>query len=294
MDCLEAQNLMHPYFDSELDLVRSMDLERHILDCPNCAQTHQNLAAIRSSIRSTGLYHHAPLDLEQRIRSEVRKARGEPGDRPIPNHWRGLAIAASLALIAFTLWSILRGPGASSEKLLAQEVRSSHVRSLMGTHLLDVESTDQHTVKPWFDGKLDFAPDVRDFKANSFPLIGGRLEYLANRPVAALVYRHEKHYINLFIWPAANEADRPEMELVENGYSILHWVQAGVNYWAVSDTSDQTLRRFANLYRDRSKPATTSPVMPGAIYRGIHDIHCDFTRGCPVPHPPHPNHSRRR
>jgi anti-sigma factor RsiW len=180
-----------------------------------------------------------------------------------------MAMAASVAFIAFALWTLVRTPGVSQEKLLAQEVRASHVRSLMGTHLMDVESSDhlgthlvdvkssdQHTVKPWFDGKLDFAPDVRDFKAESFPLVGGRLDYLADRPVAALVYRHDKHFINLFIWPAPNETDRAETELVEKGYSVIHWIRAGINYWAISDTSDQTLRRFADLYRDQGAAAT--------------------------------------
>ena len=104
---------------------------------------------------------------------------------------------------------------------------------------------------------LDFAPDVRDFKADLYPLFGGRLDYLTDRPVAALVYRHEKHFINLFIWPAANQADRPEAESTENGYSIDHWIVAGMNYWAISDTSDASLRGFTSLYRDRR--ATTMP-----------------------------------
>lgn len=259
MDCQEARDVIHAYFDGELDLVRTLDFERHIHDCQSCSRAHKGLAAMRTSIRGTGLYYKAPLGLEQRIRADVRKARGEGEGRTIPTIpivWRWMAMAASLAFIAVALWTLLRTPGVSQEKLLAQEVRASHVRSLMGTHLMDVESTDQHTVKPWFDGKLDFAPDVRDFKADSFPLIGGRLDYLADRPVAALVYRHDKHFINLFIWPAPNETDRGETELVEKGYSIIHWVRAGINYWAISDTSDQTLRRFVDLYRGQRAAAT--------------------------------------
>jgi anti-sigma factor RsiW len=260
MDCQEARDVIHAYFDGELDLVRTLDFERHIHDCQSCSRAHKGLAAMRSSIRGAGLYYKAPLGLEQRIRADVRKARGETGreagGRPVSITWRWMAMAASLAFIAFALWTLVRTPGVSQEKLLAQEVRASHVRSLMGTHLMDVESADQHTVKPWFDGKLDFAPDVRDFKAESFPLIGGRLDYLADRAVAALVYRHEKHFINLFIWPAPNEADRSVTESVEKGYSVIHWIRAGINYWVISDTSDQTLRRFADLYRDKGAAAT--------------------------------------
>jgi anti-sigma factor RsiW len=128
----------------------------------------------------------------------------------------------------------------------------------MAEHLWDVKSTDQHTVKPWFDGKLDFAPDVRNFKDQSFALEGGRLDYLENRPVAALVYRHEKHYVNLFVWPAAGQADQGETITSHRGYSLIHWVNSGMNYWAISDMGEDSLRRFAGLVRDRS--ATTKPA----------------------------------
>ena len=265
MNCPDAQDVIHAYFDGELDLMKTLDFERHLHDCPSCSQAIRNLAAMRSSIRGAGLYRNAPVDLERRIRSDVRKARGETPAYPTRIGWRGMAIAASLAFIAASLafiaaalWAVLRVPGDAREKSLALEVRSSHVRSLMGSHLVDVESSDQHTVKPWFDGKLDFAPEVRDFKTDSYPLMGGRLDYLTDRPVAALVYRHEKHFINLFIWPAANQADRPETESTENGYAIDHWIRAGMNYWAISDTSAPSLRRFTDLYRDR-RAATTMP-----------------------------------
>jgi len=127
---------------------------------------------------------------------------------------------------------------------------------MMAEHLWDIKSTDQHTVKPWFEGKLDFAPDVRDFKSESFPLEGGRLDYLANRPVAALVYRHDKHYINLFIWPATGPSEQSEVSTSHQGYVLIHWVHAGMNYWAVSDTSDETLRGFVIVVRSSVHPAT--------------------------------------
>jgi anti-sigma factor RsiW len=258
MDCPEAQDVIHAYFDGELDLVKTLEFERHIHDCQNCSRAHKALVATRSSLRGAGLYFKAPLGLEERIRADIRKARGEPERRPVSFTWRWMAMAASVAFIAVALWAMLHAPGVSQEKQWAQEVRSSHVRSLMGTHLVDVESSDQHTVKPWFDGRLDFAPDVRDFKAQSFPLVGGRLDYLADRPVAALVYRHDKHFINLFIWPTPNEADRSETESAEQGYSVIHWIRGGMIYWAISDMSDQTLRRFADLYRDQ-RATTTMP-----------------------------------
>ena len=126
----------------------------------------------------------------------------------------------------------------------------------MAEHLWDVKSTDQYTVKPWFDGKLDFAPEVRDLSSESFALEGGRLDYLASRPVAALVYRYQKHYINLFIWPAAGQADQGEVFTSHQGYALVHWIRAGMNYWAVSDTSGENLRRFSSFLRSASHPAT--------------------------------------
>jgi anti-sigma factor RsiW len=238
---------MHAYADHELDLVKTLDIERHIHDCQSCARVHQGLAALRSSLANSSLYFKAPPGLEKRIRTQLRNAQPRAARFSIPRLWLPIAAAASVAIIAVTLWAMLRGAHPSSERLLAEAVVSGHVRSLMAAHLFDVESTDQHTVKPWFIGKIDFAPDVRDFKTESFPLAGGRLDYLAERPVAALVYRHDKHYINLFIWPAPNEADRAQTATVQQGYQVIHWTRAQMNYWAVSDMSPQTLQRFADL-----------------------------------------------
>ncbi len=170
--------------------------------------------------------------------------------------WRWTALAASLALAATLAWALLRDAGRRPDRALAQAVVASHVRSLMATHLYDVESTDQHTVKPWFDGKIDFAPDVRDFKSENFPLQGGRLDYLINRPVAALVYRHDKHYINLFIWPAPNDSDQPEELTTQQGYQLIHWTSANMTYWAISDTTPDLLHRFTTLVRAHDAPTT--------------------------------------
>jgi len=170
---------------------------------------------------------------------------------------RWFAAAAAIAIVATTAWLALRSVGGRSNELLASEVTSAHVRSLMAEHLWDVKSTDQHTVKPWFDGKVDFAPEVRDFKAESYALEGGRLDYLASRPVAALVYRHEKHYINLFIWPAAGQADQGESITTQQGYVLIHWIRSGMNYWAVSDMSESGLRHFASLVEKVDSPVSS-------------------------------------
>jgi anti-sigma factor RsiW len=255
VNCQQACALIHAYSDGELDLVTTLDIEQHIRDCADCSIAHRNLVAIRSSIVGGSLYFRAPASLDRTIRSQVKQARAAAAGR-----WAGagpgLAAAAAIAVVAATLWLLLRSVGGRAEDLLASEVTSAHIRSLMADHLWDVKSTDQHTVKPWFDGKVDFAPQVRDFRADSYSLEGGRLDYLANRPVAALVYRHEKHYINLFIWPAPGQPDQDEVVSTHQGYLLIHWLQSGMNYWAVSDMSEIALRHLVNLVEHPDSPST--------------------------------------
>jgi anti-sigma factor RsiW len=163
--------------------------------------------------------------------------------------WRWLAIAAALLLAVSAAWNVaLFRSRSSGADLIAESVLSSHVRSLMGAHLLDVPSSDRHTVKPWFNGKLDFSPDVRNFAAQGFPLIGGRIDYVGGRPVAALVYQRRQHIINLFTWPSSAAAGG-ESEVTHNGYHVLHWNSAGMAWWTVSDLNAGELRQFENLYR---------------------------------------------
>jgi anti-sigma factor RsiW len=150
------------------------------------------------------------------------------------------------AIIGWNLLPRLQRPG--TDQLLATQLISSHVRSLMANHLTDVASSDQHTVKPWLDAKLDFAPPVVDLASEGFPLIGGRLDYLDNRPVAALVYQRRKHFINVFVWPGEAAAARPAMAMSHQGYQLLHWADPDFNYWAVSDVSANDLQTFKQQF----------------------------------------------
>jgi len=157
------------------------------------------------------------------------------------------------------LWRLGPGlPGSSTDDRLAPELVAGHVRSLMVSHLTDVPSSDQHTVKPWFEGKLDFSPPVADVTEQGFPLVGGRLEYIGERAVAAVVYRHQQHVINLFIWPAPHEKDVGERRLTRQGFQLMHWAQAGMSYWVVSDLNARDLQAFVRALQAHAS-LTTSP-----------------------------------
>jgi anti-sigma factor RsiW len=255
MNCQEIEALKHAYADRELDLVRTTEIERHLSDCRACSQAYENIRALGSALKSADLYFKAPAQLKRRIRASLGAEHTDAptlqrSDASTLSWWQWLKWAipvAGTALIAFLLATALIGP--STDELLAQEVAASHVRSLMATHLTDVASSDQHTVKPWFDGKLDFAPPVKDLAAQGFPLAGGRLDYLQNRPVAALIYQRHKHFVNLFIWPATRSSNTAEKLTVRQGYNLIHWNASGMTFWAVSDLNPAELREFAELIK---------------------------------------------
>jgi anti-sigma factor RsiW len=158
-----------------------------------------------------------------------------------------LAMAASVLLTCSLAWNVAELRSRAPEKeVLAQNILSSHLTSLLGTHLLDVVSSDQHTVKPWFNGKLDFSPEVKDLATDGFPLAGGRIEYLSGRTVAALVYQRRKHIINVFTWPSTR-SDAKESHFSRNGYNELEWSNGFMTYWAVSDVPETDLQQLKSL-----------------------------------------------
>ena len=234
MNCKDALNLRDGYCDGELELPAALQIESHLQTCAGCASAYHAQRELSVAIRRDARYFGATEQLHSRIRAALPVASAGSPSRSVP--WRWLTMGASLALAVIATWSLtlmLGHPG--QPERLAQEVVASHVRSLMASHLTDVSSSDQHTVKPWFNGKLDFSPPVKDLTAQGYPLVGGRLDYVDQRQTAALVYRHRQHLINVFIWPAASAHDTATKAVTRQGYQVLNWTQSELNYWMVSD-----------------------------------------------------------
>src|SRR5262249_23006686 len=254
----ETQELIDAYLDGELDLMRNLKIERHLPACQTCAMMLRNQQALRSAITTGSLYHHAPADLRRRVQSAVRQTnRAETKSQLLS--WRWLSIGASMIAVAVLILALIPAwTHSPADDLMTKEVISAHVRSLMADHLVDVASSDRHTVKPWFNGRLDFAPPVTDLTERGFPLMGGRLDYLNDRPVAALVYRRQQHFINLFIWPSAQAPRKAAMKPAsQQGFHLIGWASAGMTFLAVSDLNEKELQEFVQLAQGQISPTTT-------------------------------------
>jgi len=247
MNC--SRELLEAYFDGELDAGQQAAVQQHLTTCLNCSGAYERLNKQRADVRTAELYYTPPAGLEESIRDGLRRWRPpNPAKPPQEMPWRWLAIAASVLLLASVSWNIVQMRPRPTNTDLADVILTDHIRSLIGTRLVDVPSSDQHTVKPWFAGKLDFSPDVRDLASQGFPLVGGRVEYVNGQRVAALVYHRRLHVINLFIWPGQPSPDT-EASLSRNGYNLIHWMTGPMNYWAVSDLNAAELATLRSLYR---------------------------------------------
>ncbi len=239
--------------DAQLSLIETLEVERHLETCDRCSASYRNLRALSAAIAENSPYYRAPMNLLDGIKGALDLSE-EPSPTPVRTRlrrrehlWRAISLTASATfLIVLSAGIITRLNLPSSEDRMMHDVVSNHIRSLMVSHLADVVSTDQHTVKPWFNGKLDFSPQVNDFAADGFPLIGGRIDLVNDQPVAALVYRRAKHYINLFVWPSSRVSEA-EQFANQRGYNIIHWVESGVNYWAISDVNRGALEDFVKF-----------------------------------------------
>jgi anti-sigma factor RsiW len=243
--------LLSAHLDGELDLSREVEIEEHLRTCGDCARAHQAQLALRSALKSEDLYFRAPAHLAQRIRSAAQPAPPKASrSRPRMPGWLGAAAAAA-AVVALAVWVSPMLSRPSRTDRITQDVVSAHIRSLMPGHLTDVPSSENHTVKPWFAGKLDFSPPIADLSAEGFPLVGGRLDYVGERPVAALVYRKGAHLINVFVWPSGPAPESAARADARQGYNVLSWTRGNTTFWAISDVNAAELRQFAELVRAR-------------------------------------------
>jgi len=249
VSCDFTRTVLHGYLDGELDAARAAEFERHLENCRECANALGAEESLRASLRRMSLYEQAPIALRKKIRVALDAATASPAAIRLPA-WRWLAVAAAILIVASVSWVAWQRPArdsASTTPFTVAEIIDAHVRSLQPGHLTDVASADNHTVKPWFDGKLAFVPPVKNFADEGFPLVGGRLDVLGGQNVAALVYSRRKHVINVFVLPT-KEPDTPIHPAgARQGYQWRHWRHQGMEFCAISDVSDSDLYELAQL-----------------------------------------------
>ena len=255
MNCKQAQEKIEVYLDRELTLSDRRDFEEHLEDCKNCQKMLDNLRSLSTSIQQTN-YIKAPFSLRRKIKSELRDVTGEENARYGWTHLLGSA-AGSAILASLAVWAMMTyivDPDTTRTQLIT-ELTTAHVRSLMVDHATDIITSDEHTVKPWFSGKLDFSPPIKDLSAEGFGLVGGRLDYLRlddlqQRPAAVLVYKRRSHTINVFIYRSTDSEENPRLNKRQRqSYNLINWHKQGLSYWAVSDLNATELQQFAQLLR---------------------------------------------
>ena len=247
MSCDLAKTTIHGYFDGELDAVRSAEFERHLETCVECQYELQKTESLSTAIRQSDLYERASPDLRVKLRKQLGSESGlAPAAESRSRRWFFFPAFASLAAAAVALivaFLVIQPRNHSSQ--VAAELMDAHVRSLQPGHLTDVQTTNQHIVKPWFNGRIDFAPPVPELADKGFPLIGGRLDSVDGKTVAAIVYKRRLHTVNLYVWPAK---DSSEHALVKDGFAIREWSHNGLRFAAVSDIPSAELQQFEALF----------------------------------------------
>ncbi|HVU81507.1 MAG TPA: anti-sigma factor [Rhodanobacteraceae bacterium] len=246
MNCQDMRLLLHAYLDDELGAADSLAVARHLAGCADCTQRLHALTQARDDLRKADLYRPAPAALRARI--EARLPRAAVAPRAPRRGWSiALAALAALFVVAavFAGWQTMQLRRQGSDALVAEAV-SDHVRSLLPGHLIDVQTSNEHTVKPWFDGRVDFSPQVKDLSVQGFELVGGRLDVLRGKQVAALVYKRHLHTINLFQWPGSGAVAVPQ---TRDGYHVLEWNDDGLRFVAVSSVAESDLEAFERAFR---------------------------------------------
>jgi anti-sigma factor RsiW len=271
MNCTDTEVMLHAMLDGELDAGHARDVEAHVATCPACAEELKTFRAMRAAMAEANLKQAAPAHLRGRIEAalalpparaaaprqswlaSLRASWGESWRTFFGGFTIGTALSAAVA--ATLLIAVVRN---DQNQQIVSDVVSAHLRSLQAGHLTDVETSDQHTVKPWFNGKLDVAPPVIDLTAQGFTLIGGRLDYINGQPVASIVYRRRKHVINLFVAQQLGAAVKGTKDETVQGFNIRHWRQEGLDLWAVSDIAPDELNEFGQLVAAALRPAGSS------------------------------------
>jgi mycothiol system anti-sigma-R factor len=248
VNCELTSQSLHGYLDGELDAVRAAEFERHLESCAECIAELEAQESLRASLQQAQLRERAPSALRKKVLHSLPKPAVAPR-LAFTLSWQWLA-AAALVLLAIAAggWRLVSTRlDLLGEQRLSAEIVDAHVRSLQPGHLSDVISTDQHTVKPWFNGKVDFAVPVRDFADEGFPLQGGRLEVIDGKSVAALIYGRRKHEVNLFVWPEPSSGDEAAHSSTERGYQLIRWRKGGMQYWLASDLALPDLEVLQHL-----------------------------------------------
>ena len=261
--CPDWQDRLQGLIDGELDAAHAVEVEVHVAGCAACAEAHDRALGLRALLRGEGVRVAAPSRLNARLEATVGAATEPVARRVVARRTAAMAPTAGrrsdralwgfggagLAVAACAALALAIGPSLQAGQL-EQELVASHVRSQLAGHLIDVVTSDQHVVKPWFGGKLDFSPPVIDLADQGFPIAGGRLDYIGKRTVAAIVYRRGRHVINLFVWPGRPDMGPPAAR-PGNGYALLHWSRGGMTFWAVSDVNEADLQAFRRLLEAR-------------------------------------------
>ena len=252
MTCDEAEILLHALLDGELDAGHAREVEAHIAGCAACAAELAAYREMKKAVAGADLRYTAPPQLRRRIEAALPQTTQAPSRRAV---LRGFAMGSAVSAIAATglVAVVLRNDDAQR---IESEIVSAHLRSLQAGHLTDVISTDQHTVKPWFNGKLDVSPPVVDLTAQGFTLIGGRLDYVDARAIGAIVYRRRAHVINLFVAQTASTERRAAKLDTIQGFNIRRWSDRGLNYWAVSDLAADELAEFGEKFEAAMRGGT--------------------------------------
>ena len=258
MNCDDSRTYLPAYLDDELGVAESVRVQKHLAECGDCRQAQDEQLALRSALRDPDLYTHPSADFSRRIEAAVRKAAKDEA-RSQRSSWfdswrsgsfRWIPAAAALVIVTtIGVFLVMNSLRSSHQQLIATAVLAGHIRSLQPGHLIDVPSSDRHTVKPWFQGRLDFSPPVPDLSELGWTLVGGRLDYVDGRPVAVLVYLRGMHNINVFLWPNHGSADDAIKQEDAQGYQILHWNGAEMTYWVVSDLNRVELLELAQALR---------------------------------------------